>query len=147
MYRNIAFWIKFICKQHWFEKESLKLPNNNYGALLMKHLQVYYHICSYKIIKMNWLNGRFSFIYFVYNIHHLNTEIENLNYFLGEFLIKVTFRSVIQYTSMPVLLFWNTFTHVLMSIFIWPEFPVVGNCTCLQNSLARFPDLKRETSH
>jgi hypothetical protein len=42
MHRNIAFWIKFICKQHWFEKESLKLPNNNYGALLMKHLQVYW---------------------------------------------------------------------------------------------------------
>jgi hypothetical protein len=34
---------------------------------------------------MNWLNGRFSFIYFVYNIHHLTTEIENLNYFWGDF--------------------------------------------------------------
>jgi hypothetical protein len=33
MHRNIAFWIKFICKQHWFEKESLKFPNNNYGVL------------------------------------------------------------------------------------------------------------------
>jgi hypothetical protein len=44
-----------------------------------------YHTCSYKIIKMNWLNGRFSFIYFVYNIHHLTTEIKNLNYFLGDF--------------------------------------------------------------
>jgi hypothetical protein len=21
MYRNIAFWIKFICKHHWFEKD------------------------------------------------------------------------------------------------------------------------------
>ena len=45
MYRNIAFWIKFICKHHWFEKDlrkSLKLPNNNYGVLLMKHFQVYW---------------------------------------------------------------------------------------------------------
>jgi hypothetical protein len=42
MHRDIAFWIKFICKQYWFEKESLKLPNNNYGVLLMKHLHVYW---------------------------------------------------------------------------------------------------------
>ena len=44
MYRNIAFWIKFICKHHWFGKDlrkSLKLLNNNYGVLLMKHFQVY----------------------------------------------------------------------------------------------------------
>jgi len=92
--------------KNWLQTKSRrKLPSRNKGNKynLLFYSSKNYHICSYKIIKMNWLNGRFSFIYFVYNIHHLNTEIENLNYFLGGFLINVTVISVIQYTNMPVL--------------------------------------------
>jgi len=100
--------------KNWLQTKSRrKLPSRNKGNKynLLFYSSKNYHICSYKIIKMNWLNGRFSFIYFVYNIHHLNTEIENLNYFLGGFLINVTVISVIQYTNMPVLFFLKA----------WPE--------------------------
>ena len=74
--------------KNWLQTKSRrKLPSLNKGNKynLLFYSSKKYHTCSYKIIKMNWLNGRFSFIYFVYNIHHLNTEIENLNYFLGDF--------------------------------------------------------------
>ena len=107
--------------KNWLQTKSRrKLPNRNKGNKynLLFYSSKKYHTCSYKIIKMNWLNGRFSFIYFVYNIHHLNTEIENLwIIFFGKFLINVTVISVIQYTNMPVLFLKKTMARKKQYLF------------------------------
>jgi hypothetical protein len=43
-------------------RESLKLPNNNYSVLLMKHFQVYWQTCLMKIhfLRNVWHNGFFK---------------------------------------------------------------------------------------